>query len=422
MSIKSWPRCSGISRGCLRGTRAVTLSGMSAWIFQGNPDQFDVDAYVRRESEVLWTVRQAHYAKDMCVGDRVFIWRSAGAARGRAGVVAIGKIIETPRERTDDQHALALWRDPEAGRVAALRVGIKIDLGEDAQLLDRKTIATTDTLHDLMILKMANQTNYKISAAEESSLLALWNHAPQKPGRNPPWARDELLLALEFYLRAGLRDDRDPEVVALSEVLRSLPIYADRPDPERFRNANAVALKLANFRSIDQPGRGMAAASELDRRVWDEFHAQPAELRVLADAIRQSAAAADRVAVANPEEDEDEVAEGRLLYRLHRSRERHSGLVRDKKQRVLRECGRLACEVCGFDFHEVYGERGAGFAECHHRVALATTGETTTRLADLALVCANCHRVIHRGKPWPTVEGLRAEVRGLRVNAPKGRT
>ena len=193
-------------------------------------------------------------------------------------------------------------------------------------------------------------------------------------------------------------------------------------DPERFRNANAVALKLANFRSIDQPGRGMAAASEPDRRVWDEFHAQPSELRLLADAIRQSAAAADAGSVAIPEEDEDEVAEGRLLYRLHRWRERDRGLVRDKKQRVLKECGRLACEVCGFDFHAVYGERGAGFAECHHRVALATTGETTTRLGDLALVCANCHRMIHRGKPWPTVDGLRAEVSGLRVSVPEGHT
>ncbi|MBN4084034.1 HNH endonuclease [bacterium AH-315-A03] len=29
-------------------------------------------------------------------------------------------------------------------------------------------------------------------------------------------------------------------------------------------------------------------------------------------------------------------------------------------------------------------------------------GQTTTRLSDLALVCSNCHRMIHRRSPWPT--------------------
>jgi putative restriction endonuclease len=31
----------------------------------------------------------------------------------------------------------------------------------------------------------------------------------------------------------------------------------------------------------------------------------------------------------------------------------------------------------------------------------------TTRLEDLALLCANCHRMIHRASPWLSVEELR---------------
>ncbi|MNW10501.1 HNH endonuclease [compost metagenome] len=34
--------------------------------------------------------------------------------------------------------------------------------------------------------------------------------------------------------------------------------------------------------------------------------------------------------------------------------------------------------------------------EAHHLVPLAETGERKTRLADLALLCACCHRLIHR--------------------------
>ena len=70
----------------------------------------------------------------------------------------------------------------------------------------------------------------------------------------------------------------------------------------------------------------------------------------------------------------------------------------------------MECEACGFDFQRTYGDRGAGFIECHHIKALSTlTPGDRTRPDDLALVCSNCHRMIHCGSPWLTV----AEVRDL---------
>ncbi|WP_436850737.1 HNH endonuclease [Streptomyces avermitilis] len=67
----------------------------------------------------------------------------------------------------------------------------------------------------------------------------------------------------------------------------------------------------------------------------------------------------------------------------------------------------MACEACGFDFEEVYGDRGAGYVECHHVGPLHEAGEGRTKLSDLALICANCHLMIHRRAPWPTPEALR---------------
>lgn len=99
-------------------------------------------------------------------------------------------------------------------------------------------------------------------------------------------------------------------------------------------------------------------------------------------------------------------AEGRELLQLHRTRERDSELVTRKKRRVLAETDRLECESCGFDFAAVYGQLGIGFAECHHTQPLAQAGERVTTLADLAVVCANCHRMLHR-RPWRTVGELR---------------
>jgi len=61
----------------------------------------------------------------------------------------------------------------------------------------------------------------------------------------------------------------------------------------------------------------------------------------------------------------------------------------------------LSCAVCGFDFGEVYGKWGEGFAEVHHREPLGDGGsgkrETDPR-TDLVVLCANCHRMVHRSK------------------------
>jgi 5-methylcytosine-specific restriction protein A len=94
---------------------------------------------------------------------------------------------------------------------------------------------------------------------------------------------------------------------------------------------------------------------------------------------------------------------------LHRGYERKIGIVKAKKARALALLGRLACEACGFDFGQRYGQRGEGFIECHHTRPLHTLkpGEKT-KAKDLRLLCANCHRMVHATRPWLTFEQLLA--------------
>ena len=55
------------------------------------------------------------------------------------------------------------------------------------------------------------------------------------------------------------------------------------------------------------------------------------------------------------------------------------------------------CMACGFNFEEYYGEIGKDFIEVHHVVPLANAGETETNPeTDLVVLCANCHRMVHR--------------------------
>lgn len=56
------------------------------------------------------------------------------------------------------------------------------------------------------------------------------------------------------------------------------------------------------------------------------------------------------------------------------------------------------CLVCGFDFQDIYGEIGKGYIEIHHRNPLfSLDAEVEVHPeTDLAPVCSNCHRMLHR--------------------------
>jgi hypothetical protein len=105
-------------------------------------------------------------------------------------------------------------------------------------------------------------------------------------------------LALDLYRRYGIADDHHPEVVQLSDLLNRLPIHTSRPVEEKFRNANGVALKLANFASVDPDygGVGMTRGGRLDREVWNEFAGHWDELEAAAADIRASVGADPGVA------------------------------------------------------------------------------------------------------------------------------
>jgi len=91
--------------------------------------------------------------------------------------------------------------------------------------------------------------------------------------------------------------------------------------------------------------------------------------------------------------------EGGLRLREHYTRERNRSLVLRKIEETLEKYGRLECEVCNSDLGSVYGDWGNKAIECHHKIPLASaTKARKTFLEDLALICANCHRVLHGGK------------------------
>lgn len=102
------------------------------------------------------------------------------------------------------------------------------------------------------------------------------------------------------------------------------------------------------------------------------------------------------------------IVEGGRKLITHLRRERNRKIVMDKKCQALKETGTLKCEVCEFDFREKYGEVGEGFCEVHHKKPLSENDRVTkTHLKDLAILCSNCHRMIHRTNPMLSVTAFK---------------
>lgn len=237
--------------------------------------------------------------------------------------------------------------------------------------------------------------------------------------KNLAWTRDELLLGLALYfkLEPARLSPTDNAISDLSVLLNRFPLRLGEKRQANYRSPSSVAMKLWNFASLDPNfiGRGLPAGGKADREVWREFAAieKRSELEHLASSISEILLTSPVLDPSFPLDDQfTEAAEGRILTRQHLVRERNPKLASRKKQAVLVTSKRLCCEVCGFDFEAVYGPQGKGFIECHHIKPLHTlTPGARTRLEDLALLCANCHRMIHAVRPWLTIDGLRAMVK-----------
>lgn len=241
------------------------------------------------------------------------------------------------------------------------------------------------------------------------------------PEDDVDWSWEEHVLALDLYMasRASIPGKSSKPILELSSFLNRLAERRGIPRSPKFRNANGVYMKLMNFRRLDPDvqaaGRkGLVRGAKGEEAVWNAFAHDQAALSVAAAAIRL-AVEDEAVALAEPD-DAYEADESAVVLKLHRSRERDRKLIERKKAQALAATGKLTCEACDFDFEKAYGELGTGFIEAHHKKPVSTLrkGEKT-RCADLALVCANCHRMLHRSRELLGLEQLKALLRPLRA-------
>ncbi|MDM0032857.1 HNH endonuclease [Variovorax sp. J22P271] len=239
--------------------------------------------------------------------------------------------------------------------------------------------------------------------------------------RNPIWTRDELILALGLYLKHGGRipGADTAEVAELSSFLNKMGRVLGLAEADTYRNTNGVYMKMMNFRRFDPEyikdgKKGLTRGNKDEEIVWGEFSQDHDRLNLVCAAIRR--------AVDEHAEDQDlggtddpgicDAPEGRVLTHMHRVRERSRKLVDQAKKQALKKYGRLSCEACSFDFETKYGPTGSGLIDVHHTKPVHTLVEGgRTRIEDLALLCANCHRVVHSSRKWLSVAEVAELVR-----------
>jgi len=158
--------------------------------------------------------------------------------------------------------------------------------------------------------------------------------------RNPPWRREELILALDLYMtrRGSLPGKGSPAIAELSNTLNQLAASLGLVAGDKhFRNEAGVYMKLMNFLPHDPEygGEGLRAGGKLDGKIWDEFEDDPAKLRRAAASIRP------RVATDDPRDSRwrDAVLGAlRRFSRRHHTRKIPRGeLLAEERDRIVRE-------------------------------------------------------------------------------------
>jgi len=372
---------------------------MRTWIFQGNPEIFDIDGYLSATAGLI-TWRVARYADQIAPGDSVYIWRSQGQDASLAGVVAEGIVAEHPKIQKDDPISAGFWRQvPEQDE--AMRVRIRLNrIASKREILKREWMKDDSALKNLLILRQAAGTNFPVEESEAWRLGQLWRKA------GTDWGRDEVVAALLLY-----------------EQLRNKPISKVAESPveqlaqQIGRAPTGVYNKLMNLRAIDprDARKGFEGGSKVDQMTWDEFFDLTAStidiqrLNAENDRLWGGGIQADAPADKANEAEEKRLGEKPLEWLLNQYSVRPPNLApkrrpqassvydRDPLVVALRKClANFRCEVDSCQSDQFWTDAGDLFVEVHHLIPLAEGGPDT--LENTVAVCPTHHRFLHHGK------------------------
>lgn len=224
----------------------------------------------------------------------------------------------------------------------------------------------------------------------------------------PDWHWDEILIVARYV------EDNNGKALGsggrlnahVQHLLNKATIHPEVDGRKVLRTPGSISRKSSDLESIHPDYKGKPTkGGATTREVLKHWLADPAAARNEAIALEEMIERGEPMQTRGPAGEITTASEGTALLVRHKRRERNPALRAAK----IRNATTLDCEVCGLNFEATYGARGAGYIEVHHTLPLHISGTVDTKLTDLALLCANCHRMIHRA-PWITPDELRAQL------------
>ncbi len=106
-----------------------------------------------------------------------------------------------------------------------------------------------------------------------------------------------------------------------------------------------------------------------------------------------------KLSVVKGNEEYNNSENGEVISRTESGRKVYLSVAAERDSRLRKDALRIhgyICKGCGFDFEKTYGEK---FIEVHHIIPLHSNNfkeVKTNPETDLTVLCANCHRVVHR--------------------------
>lgn len=224
-------------------------------------------------------------------------------------------------------------------------------------------------------------------------------------GFYPVYLFREDFSGVYLSLNQGVTDIREQYKAARKEALRSRAVD--------FRNRLGKAELQGTVPDIDlRPTATSSFSADYEAGNIAGFYyaanALPSNEQLVADLVNMvgkyelliSSTSTTAGTVLEPEEQDNILIEDHSAFRLHRAIERNPRIAKKVK-----DVHGFKCEACGFSFAENYpGIEKSLYIEAHHLVPVAELkGKKVSRnpKSDFAVLCANCHRMIHRyPEPW----------------------
>jgi predicted HNH restriction endonuclease len=391
---------------------------MATWIFQANPDVFDIDGYLA-ESTGDFRFLVTRYKNDLAIGDTVYIWRSIGRQgdSDKAGIVAEAIIVGPVEHVPDDPESLPFWKNQAGATQPEDRVMLRlVRLANKKEVLKREWLKDDSVLSQLTILKLASGTNFAMDDKQATRLAQLWVNT----GKD--WSEREIIAALKLYSEVWdqpIGRNVGSPVEQLAQLISRAP--------------TGVYNKLMNFRALDSrsTAAGFTATSKSDVVVWDRYFDPNTKTidktKLAADVERLWGETPAVEPLVEPEKVAAEVRRlsEKSLDALMSTYKKASKLPTKRKKVSVSTYSRSPlvaaitlkradwkCEVSACTSPVLEGNDGVPLMEVHHLHRLADGG--ADEIGNTVCVCPNHHRALHYGK---AASKLRQGLEALRATA-----